>query len=280
MQEAIICKNCGNQFAGNYCNHCGEKVYTDHDKTFAHFLEEGFHFLTHFDNKFFKSWWLAMTKPGFISTRISAGVRKPYFKPFSLFLVGVLLYLLFPFFPGLNIPLKFHRNEKYAAISRPMIEKKMRSKNLTLEELAVKFDAKSPKFAKVLLLVIIPLSAFALQLLFFGSRKYYFDHLTLSAEINTFFLYFVFFIIPLIATVAILVSWLFAQKGSFYIGDAIIEPVYLTIFGIYCTVSFRRFYGAKLIKAILKSALFLAAHWLIVYLLYRLILFCLVLLFI
>lgn len=27
------------------CNNCGEKVYTDHDRTLVHFFEEGIHFL-------------------------------------------------------------------------------------------------------------------------------------------------------------------------------------------------------------------------------------------
>jgi hypothetical protein len=55
MQDAIICKNCGNQFLGKYCNECGEKVYTEHDKTFSHFLGETFHFITHWDSKILKA---------------------------------------------------------------------------------------------------------------------------------------------------------------------------------------------------------------------------------
>jgi hypothetical protein len=44
MQEINIinCKNCGNSFAGKFCNNCGEKVYTDHDKSFAHILKRYF----------------------------------------------------------------------------------------------------------------------------------------------------------------------------------------------------------------------------------------------
>lgn len=35
----LTCKNRGNQFTGNFCNRCGEKVYTDHDKSVSHFLK-------------------------------------------------------------------------------------------------------------------------------------------------------------------------------------------------------------------------------------------------
>jgi hypothetical protein len=280
MQEAIICKNCGNQFKGKFCNNCGEKVYTEHDKSFKHFIEEGFHFLTHFDSKFFKSWWLVMTKPGYVSSQISHGIRKPYFKPFSIFLLGVVLYLIFPIFPGLNVPMKEHVNGKYKAISAPLAARKIRSKNISLDALAKEFDEKSPKFAKVLLLVIVPLSAFGLQLMFMSKHRYYFDHLLVASEINTFYLYFHFFIVPLILTVIILLLSVFGYRGHVSIGDGILKPVYLCVTCAYCTAIFRRFYNQKTWRAICKAALFLFAHWLIVYILYRLILFCVVLLFI
>src|SRR5690349_21293596 len=122
MQDALIaCKNCGNQFTGKFCNNCGEKVYTEHDKTFAHFIEESFHFITHIDSKFLRTWWLVMTRPAVVSTDISQGVRKRYYKPINLFLIGVVLYLLFPFFPGLNMPLRTHRQQLHGQVADWMI---------------------------------------------------------------------------------------------------------------------------------------------------------------
>jgi hypothetical protein len=41
------CKNCNNKFSGNYCNMCGEKIYTMHDKSISHFFKEGLHFFDH-----------------------------------------------------------------------------------------------------------------------------------------------------------------------------------------------------------------------------------------
>ncbi len=98
----LTCKNCGQQFQGNYCNYCGEKVYHAHDKKFSHFAEEIFHFITHFDNKFFRSFWLMFTNPGFLAREFSEGKRKYYFSPVSLFMIGVVIYLLFPLLQGMN----------------------------------------------------------------------------------------------------------------------------------------------------------------------------------
>lgn len=280
MQEAsIVCKNCGNQFNGKFCNNCGEKVYTEHDKTFGHFLGETFHFITHWDNKLIKSWWLVMSKPGFVSSQIAYGVRKPYYKPANLFIIGVILYLLFPFFTGLNMPMKYHMTGFfYGELADHMIFYKMAARHLTLDQLAEKFDHRSPAFAKVLLLIIIPLSAFALQLLFRKKKRYFFDHITLASELNTFYLFFTFFGIPLLFIIAYLVARLMGLDIKNYLNDDISIPLHLVVVGTYAVIAFRRFYNEKTFRAIMKTTLFLGAHYIIVYALYRFILFCLVML--
>ena len=75
------CKNCGNRFTGKYCNVCGEKVYTEKDKSIKYIIEEGFHFLTHFEGTFLKSLKAIITRPGTLSLDYCNGIRKKYFKP-------------------------------------------------------------------------------------------------------------------------------------------------------------------------------------------------------
>lgn len=281
MQEAtIVCKNCGNQFNGKFCNNCGEKVYTEHDKTFSHFLGDTFHFITHWDNKLIKSWWLVMSRPGFVSSQIADGIRKPYYKPANLFIIGVILYLLFPFFQGLNMPMKYHLSELYGEIADHIVYQKMQLRHWTIDQVAEKFDHKSPAFAKILLLIIIPLSAFTLQALFRKKQRYFFDHITLASELNTFYLFFTFFGIPLLFVIAYFTARLLGIEIRSYLDDRISIPLHLSVFGIYIVIAFRRFYKENTMPAILKTALFLGAHWLIVYTLYRFILFCLVMLFV
>src|SRR6478735_1546393 len=176
MQDTniIICKNCGNSFVGRFCNICGEKVYTDHDKSFAHIFEEIFHFITHFDNKFFRTLKLFFTKPGLVSTQFCNGVRNKYFRPFSVFMIGVILYLLFPILHGLNMPFKNHINNNRAfhiGFVEKWAVKKAHNQGVSLEEIAVKFDKKSPTISKLLLILIIPLTALALSAVFFKSQK-------------------------------------------------------------------------------------------------------------
>src|SRR5215510_13853095 len=181
MQPTIVtCKNCGYQFHGKYCTHCGEKVYGEHDKKLSHFLEEAFHFITHFDNKIFRSFWLMLVRPGFVPKEYCEGKRKRYFSPISLFMVGVVIYLLFPLLQGMNISFANHLNNNnslhFYAIQNWAVHK-AGAEHISLDTLAEKFDHLSPKFSKIFLVVLIPLTGLILAALFHRKRKYYFDHL-------------------------------------------------------------------------------------------------------
>jgi hypothetical protein len=172
-----------------------------------------------------------------------------------------------------------HLKELHGPIGAVMVRNKMESKHMTLQEVAHKFDEKSPKFAKILLLIVIPLSGLVLQMLFAGKKRFYFDHITLASEVNTFYLYLIFFVVPLVYTIALLVSRLIGG-GWFDISDAVTMPLYFLGVGAYCSRAFIRFYGQKKGWAILKSVIFLVAHGAIVYIIYRFILFCVVMLFV
>jgi Protein of unknown function (DUF3667) len=285
MQEIniISCKNCGNSFAGKFCNNCGEKVYTDHDKSFAHIFEEIFHFITHFDNKFFRTLKLFFTRPGFVSTQFCNGVRNKYFRPFSVFMIGVILYLFFPILQGLNMSFGSHLVNNRAfhiGFVEKWAVKKAHNQGISLEELAVKFNKKSPGVSKLLLILIIPLTALALSAVFYKSHKYYFDHFILAAEINSFYLFFVFLIVPIFFRLVDRVGNLIHPGFDFELADPISLSLHFIALPIFCFVAFKRFYQSKTFAAIGKTLLFLLLHSFIVMILYRLILYSVVMLFI
>lgn len=281
MTELITCKNCGNRFSGKFCNQCGEKVYTDHDKKLSHFFEEAFHFITHFDGKFLKTIKLVFFKPGFVSKEISDGVRKKYFKPVSLFLIGVIIYLLFPILRGMNIRFYDHLGQyKHMGIrfADKWAQAKAANLQVSMDDLSIAFDHKSEKVSKLLLFAIIPMAGAWLSLIFYRRKRFYYDHFTLAAEIETFFLYFMFLIMPLMLN---LIHWV----GSFWAtwdiryGDNIyFTAFYFIILVWYGTAALKRFYHIKTFHAILKSLLFLTGHIFIAYFIYRLLLFCITML--
>jgi hypothetical protein len=274
----VTCKSCGTLFRGKYCNNCGEKVYHAHDKKISHFIEEAFHFITHFDNKFFRSFWLMFARPGFVAAEYCEGRRKKYFSPVNMFLLGVVIYLLFPVLQGLNISFSNHianNNSMHLYFVQTLAEHKAVARQISLEQLAEKFNNLSPKFSKVLLLVLIPLTGLVLALLFRRKKKYFFDHLMLAAEINSIFLFLVYFILPVLFKG---ISSLFSLNFDY--GDTVVFlSLHALLVILILVIAFRRFYQVKLLHALLKSILFIILYMLALHI-YRLIVFSIVMLFI
>lgn len=270
------CKNCGNSFTGNFCNECGEKIYTEHDKSLKHLIEEVFHFVTHFDNKVFRTVGSILFKPGTVTRDYNNGIRKRYYKPVSLFLVCVMLYLLFPMLSGMNVTLTTHlQNTRSFGIRFPTdwALVKLQSEHITELQLFEKFNQVSEKVSKIMLLLLIPFTAFALRLLFFNKRKYFFDHFILAAEFNTYYLLSVYFLIPLIS--AILVR-LFDLKLT---DNDTLLSVLLTIgvLSFALVSSFRRVYAASVSESIVKLLGFIICYFAVVFI-YRMLLFSVVML--
>ena len=200
------CKNCGSSLSGKYCSHCGEKMYTDHDKSVIHFLEEGLHFVTHFEGTLFTTVRTMFSSPGKLSLDYCQGIRKRYFKPLSFFLLLVVLYLLFPFFEGLNMKLYYHTQHRiYGSYALQKAETLMRQRHLTEVQLSDIFHQKSEKVSKFMLLVILPATALFCWLFTFRKRKLFFDQMVFSTEVSSFFLFWSFLILPLLTTIFALV---------------------------------------------------------------------------
>jgi hypothetical protein len=156
-----------------------------------------------------------------------------------------------------------------------LAEHKAVARQISLEQLAEKFNNLSPKFSKVLLLVLIPLTGLVLALLFRRKKKYFFDHLMLAAEINSIFLFLVYFILPVLFKG---ISSLFSLNFDY--GDTVVFlSLHALLVILILVIAFRRFYQVKLLHALLKSILFIILYMLALHI-YRLIVFSIVMLFI
>lgn len=269
-RQITTCKNCGNNFCGKFCNNCGEKVYTHHDKSIGHIFEEGFHFLTHFEGSFLTTLKTVFTKPGKFSLEYCNGLRKKYFKPVSLFLLLVVLYLLFPRFAGLNMKLSTYASEQYdfAWISVPLIKSKLNTKNIKFKQLATLYDAKSSSVSKIGLFFILPFASAALLLLFFNTKKFYFDHFILALELSSIYIGLHFLIVPFISFIAELINkdWMqFFWDSNYWLSYFMVAVDWIIV-----SVAFRRFYSQKWIWIIPKAAVYLVIFFFGVIYLYRL----------
>lgn len=273
------CKNCGQALTGKYCSNCGEKAYQETDKRFVHLIDEGVHFTTHLDGSFFTTLKTFLTRPGKYAADYCSGIRKRYFKPISFFLLLVILYLLFPLFKGLNMSYSTYVSDQYsyAWYGKPVALKKMQTHHLTEEELAEKYNKKSPAFAKFFLLVLIPLSALVLALLFYTSRRYFYDHFLLSIEITSFYIFSQFLFLPLLA---LIVTTIKSSLAYIFSDNSWLWDFFYLLLAFYIIVAFRKFYKQKVWLSILKGLVFSLVFLVFIRDIYNFLLYYLVMLFI
>ncbi len=158
-----ICKNCKNEFSGNFCNICGEKVITDSDFSIKNILSQAVSAITNFDSKVFKTFKLMFKNPGILSKRIISGIRVPYLKPFQIFVICNLLFFIFLSDTDLfRTPSKWFFNENFDYFGTKVLDKVahiMQVQNLSLTEVKTEYDFISTNLSKSLLILLIPLIA-------------------------------------------------------------------------------------------------------------------------
>ncbi|WP_295236948.1 DUF3667 domain-containing protein [Sediminibacterium sp.] len=264
------CKNCGKQFTGKFCSFCGQKKYTDKDKSLAHIVEEALHFLTHFEGSFFTSIKAILLHPGKLTADYCAGIRKKYYRPISLFLMVVIIYLLNPMYSGLNQEFRhFKDNSVYGPMAKATIEKKISNSTITEADLAIEYGQKSKSLSKVLLFIFILSSSVFLYVLYFKQRKWLFDHVILATEINTIFILLIFILFPLMM---LLIRVLFRINED-VVSDEIYALLSFIAFFTYNSIAFKSMFKESTIKTVIKSLVFTLLHTLFFIFVYRFIVF-------
>jgi hypothetical protein len=266
MSKSHTCKNCGNGFNGKFCNLCGEKVYTEKDKSIKHIIGEGLHFITHFEGNFFNTLKAIFTAPGKFSLDYCNGIRKKYFKPLSFFLMLVILYLLFPVFEGLNMKLEFHKTHNlYGGYATQVVENLLKERNITELQLANSFHNAGEKTSKFLLFIIIPFVALASWIMCL--RKSYYHHFVFTIEASSFFILWGFLLLPLLLLLVNLTT------GFYFTNEGQVSMTILGVFIIFITIAAKRFFCFKWWYSILYSILFTVSLFVFLEYVYKFILF-------
>ena len=279
MYKTITCKNCGHVLTGKYCSRCGEKIFSEQDKSLSNLLQESFHFVTHFDGTFFHTLKTFFSQPGKMSSDYCFGIRKKYFKPISFFLMLVILYLLSPRFQGLNMKMETYSKKYYnfTWLSLPVINAKMKRHSVSYMELAQKYNDKSTKIAKGGLLLLIPLSAIVLMAFYFKRGKPFFDHIIIATEINSFYIFSHFLFFPFIAFI---VSKIAPAYNYIFADDSSLWLVVIGIFALFILLALKNFYKEKWWLTIIKALLFLIIFSVGIKYVYGTLIFLLVMLFV
>jgi len=198
------CKNCGNEFEGNFCNECGQSV-KDLNRPFRSVLNDLAGSLFAWDTKFFLSVKHLLFKPGQIASDFAEGKRARYMRPFQLYVfISFLFFLTLTWVTRNETPsdaITFEVDDKEQPLSAITADTTLMNELEKSESDDEKFIAgqisrlmKEPDTFFVTAINIFSWSlfflmpVFALLLLwFFNKKKYYYaTHLIFSINLHSF----------------------------------------------------------------------------------------------
>jgi hypothetical protein len=178
-------------------------------------------------------------------------------------------------YEGLNMKAYYHMHGIYGPFATSRVNSILARKHLTMEQFEIVFHHKSEITSKFLLLIMIPVTALFLWLFTFKKRKYFFDQMVFAAEVNSIYLLWGFLLQPLFLFLVEKIYYLFT--GSYFnLSDPFTGMIMYVVMASYISIAARRFYGFKIWQSIPLSFLFVAIHSFIVVLIYKFILFVIV----
>lgn len=153
----------------------------------------------------------------------------------------------------------------------------MKKKQVAYEEVARNYDEKSPKIAKLCLLLLLPMGALVTAALFYRSKRVYFDHFILSVETSSFYVFLLYLFVPLIATLLIGV---YPRIATVFSDDSWLWIVFAVLILVFQVLAFRRFFKEKWPWTILKAVIYSTLFSVVVKYIYIMIVFYLTMLFV
>jgi hypothetical protein len=261
----IQCKNCHYSYEGNYCNQCGERHYTVDDKSIGQLFKDWLYSLTNLEGRFFSTLGAIFFRPGQLALDYGQGIRKRYYNPISLYLLIVVVYLIFPLFSGLNMKMPSYKTMPvFGQFVKAQIDEELALREITEAELTAQFANHSNTTSKVLLFLLIPLSAGVLFLLYPGKkRRMWFDNLVLATEIN------VVYLLVLYILFSVLYYLLVVFLNLPELGDEQLGFSLTALFGVYAAIIFRRIFKSGWGASLIKGQLFSFLHALLILPVYK-----------
>ena len=142
--------------------------------------------VTFMDSKFFKSLWLVIVNPGFLSREMSEGRTVKYLRPMSVFFVLNLVYFLFPLIQLFNASLKTQLNTVFGKYAQYLTATRAVELNIPVQAFEVLYNQKTAGLAKLLVIVFAVLASLPLNLFYRKRNRFFGDHVGLMVELACF----------------------------------------------------------------------------------------------
>lgn len=166
---SITCKNCGNEFEGNYCNNCGQSANTE--RLDVSYIKHHFHiiFLKYFHKGIIYTVKQLYTRPGHSIREYVEGKRVMHFEPFALLVTLAALYGLL--YHAFNIDI----------FQNATIDTQTNGGNISLEILNGWFI----DHYSIVSLVVLPIFAFGSYVCFYKQRYNFIEHVVINAFLSS-----------------------------------------------------------------------------------------------
>ncbi|SRR5258708_6983340 len=247
-----ICKSCGNEFVGSYCNLCGEKVIHAADRSFKKLMSNIFLVMTFVDSKLAKTLWLILRKPGFISNEFAEGRRIKYLQPLSLFFVLNLAYFFFPviqlFNASLNTQLStpLRSSIVLSKFYQSIVASKTVAMGMDLPSFSLIYNLKTVSLAKLMVMVFVVISSLPLNFLYRKRNRYFTDHVGYMVELACFNLF--------VNAIGLSIFTAFLGLGK-YLDEFSLTIIFISTNLYFVVRSSHEFYKEKSWRLVIKSIL-------------------------
>jgi len=239
----IVCKNCGDSFEGNYCNHCGEQVVSEADFTVQSLVRQAMGAITSVDSKLLRTLKLLLFYPGELTVKFIIGVRVYYMRPFQILIVSnIIFYIVLSEADLFRTPSQWFFVENFDGIQvMDKVRRISAAKQFEVKEIAILYDNHSSNLAKGLIILLIPFFALTGKLLHPRAELAFGKHLVFATHYLSFIL-----LLLVVIGEALILSPIPANRWFFIVPSLVIMTVYYS-------VALRRFYQNSWTFAIAKG---------------------------
>ena len=252
---AAKCPSCDHTSSGRFCSSCGEDKGRSKNYSLVGHLGETFKVITNIESGFFRSFRVLITKPGLLTSEYFAGRRKPFLKPLQLFLFCNIIFFFvqsYTRFNTLSTPLYVHTHQlPYSDYARGKVNKAILERGTTFREYQARFDATIENQSKTLVVLMIPMFALILQVLYWRAGRYFVEHLVFSIHFFSSFLLLLSANLLLTTAIVALARRVTTHLGIFN-NDLLLTMPLLLVCLIYLLVAVSRAYKQSWIVTVFK----------------------------
>jgi hypothetical protein len=238
--ETQDCPNCGAALLGEYCQDCGQKKIDRQELSIKRFSVHAANEITDLESsKAFNSLRAVLFEPGRLTDEYLAGRKGRYITPVRLYLTFSALYFLFAW--GALYEARAGGIDRMR--QAPWAISLSRARGVDVNTLVEKVYQRVEKYAAVLRFASVLVSGIFLTLLYYGTRKYYVEHLIFSLHYYSFD-FFSKSVFGLLFVTATLIGW--------KLPGMVLNFFYPVAF-IYLMLALRRVYKQSWGKTVAKS---------------------------